>query len=260
MRDQLEEAHKHRDDGYGRAQHLNKVELPKRFYKEAGVAAVDGGFTVTLDGRPTRTPGNKVPVVVPVAQIATAMAGEWAAQGEHIDPATMPVVRLVNSALESGESMVRAFRNEIIKFAAGDLLLYRADAPQELVADQEAIWDQALVALARHFGISFQPTIGILHQEQPKATLDRLRETLEGEGLLVLTALVSITGLTGSGLLAIGLWHKLFTPDHVWVAAHVDEDYQIRQWGEDEEAAERRAKRRTEFDAAVSVLEAMRAG
>jgi len=258
MRDQLEDAHLHRDDGYGRAQHLNQVELPKRFYADVGVAPVEGGFAVTLDGRQVRTPGKKIPITVPAAAIATAMAEEWAAQGDVIDPATMPMVRLVNSAIESGEEMIPAFRVEIVKFAGGDLMLYRADSPRELVAAQEDAWDKALVALARHFGVSFQPTIGIIHQAQPQSTLDRLAAALEGEGLLALTALVSMTGLTGSGLLTLGYWHKLFTPDAVWSAAHVDEDYQIGQWGEDEEAAERRARRRVEFDTAVKLLEAMR--
>ena len=259
MRDQLEDINRHRDDGYGRAQHLNKVELPKRFYKDVAAGPVDGGFVVTLDGRPVRTPGKKLAVVVPAAAIATAMAEEWAAQGEIIDPATMPMVRLVNSAVESGEEMIPAFREEVIKFAGSDLLLYRAESPRELVSEQELLWDNALTVLARHFGISFQPTMGIIHQAQPKATLDRLAEVLVGENLLVMTALVSITGLTGSGLLAIGLWNKLFSPDQVWKAAHVDEDYQIAQWGQDEEAADRRAKRRVEFDTAVTVLNAFRA-
>ena len=259
MRDQLEEAHRHRDDGYGRAQHLNKVELPKRFYKDVAAGAAEGGFVVTLDGRPVRTPGRKLPVIVPAAAIATTMAQDWSAQGEFIDPATMPMVRLINSAVESGEEMVPAFRAEVIKFAAGDLLLYRAESPQELVSQQDVLWDNALATLARHFGVSFQPTAGIIHQVQPKATLDRLAEALEGENLFVLTALVSITGITGSGLLAIALWHSLLSPEQVWVAAHVDEDYQISQWGEDEEAADRRARRRVEFDVAVAVLDALRA-
>lgn len=258
MRDQLEDAHKHIDDGYGRAQHLNKVELPKRFYKEIAAGPVDGGFVVTLDGRQVRTPGRKLPVIVPAAPIATAMAHEWSAQGEFIDPATMPMVRLINSAVESGDEMVPALREEVIKFAGNDLLLYRADSPQELVSQQEVIWDNALETLARHFGITFAPTTGIIHQAQPKDTLDRLAESLESENLFVLTALVSITGLAGSGLLAIALWNRLLSPEQVWVAAHVDEDYQISQWGEDEEAAERRGKRRVEFDTAVAVLDALR--
>jgi chaperone required for assembly of F1-ATPase len=259
MRDMLEDAEKHRDDGYGRAQAHVKQHQPKRFYKETGVGVVEGGFTVTLDSRATRTPG-KVPVVVPVAGIATTMAEQWAAQGEKIDAETMPMVRLVNSALEGGEAMIPAFRDEIIKFAGNDLLLYRVDSPRELVAEHEALWDGALVALARHFGVRFQPTIGIIHQPQPEATLARLAEALQDEGLFVLAPLVAITAITGSGLLAIGLWHRLFTPDHVWTVAHVDEDFQARLWGQDEEAMARRAKRRVEFDTAVQLLEFMRPG
>ena len=258
MRDQLDDIQKHLNDGYGRAQHLNKVELPKRFYKQVAAGPVEGGFVVTLDGRPVRSPGKKVQVIVPAAAIATAMAAEWAAQGEFIDPATMPMVRLINSTVESGEESIPAFREEILKFAAGDLLLYRAESPGQLVEQQEAAWDSALVSLARHFGVSFQPTFGIIHQAQPKPTLDRLAEALVGENLFTLVALVSITGLTGSGLLAMGLWARLFTPEQVWRAAHVDEDYQISQWGEDEEAAERRQMRRVEFDTAVAVVDAMR--
>lgn len=259
MRDQLDDIQKHLNDGYGRAQHLNKVELPKRFYKDVAAGPVDGGFVVTLDGRPVKTPGLKVPVVVPAAALAVTMAEEWSAQGEFINPANMPMVRLINSALESGEHMVPAFRDEVMKFAAGDMMLYRADVPQGLVAAQEASWDQAMVTLARHFGVSFQPTVGVIHQPQPKATMDRLAVALERENLLTMTALVSITGLTGSGLLAIGLLHRLFPVEQVWAAAHVDEDFQISHWGQDEEAAERRAIRRVEFDTAVAVVEALRA-
>lgn len=258
MSEFLEEVEASRDDGYSRAQAHVKVQLPKRFYKTTGIGVVEGGFTVTLDGHATRTPG-KVPVVVPASAIAAIMAEEWAGQGEEINAETMPTVRLINAALESGEEARKPFRDEIIKYAGGDLLLYRADAPRELVALQEQQWDAALVKLARHFGISFQPTIGIIHQPQPATTLAKLAASLTDVDLLTLTALVSITGITGSGLLAIGLYQRLFTPDEVWAAAHVDEDYQMNLWGAVEEALERRAKRRKEFDAAVGVVEVLRA-
>jgi chaperone required for assembly of F1-ATPase len=257
MRDFIEDAHQHRDDGYGRAQkHARADELPKRFYKQTGVGQLEGGFTVTLDGRATRTPG-RMPVVVPSAELAGLMAAEWAAQGDRIDAETMPLVRLVNSALESGLAQLPVFRAEIVKYAGNDLLLYRAESPHELVLEEEAAWDAALVILARHFGIGFQPTIGIIHQAQPAPTLARLDEAVAGEELLPMTALVSITALTGSGLLAVGLRHGLFTPDEVWASAHVDEDYNMRLWGELPEAILRRNKRRREFDAAVRLLQLM---
>lgn len=258
MRDQLEDALNNQQFGFDQAQHINQVDLPKRFYKDVDVARVETGYAVTLDGKQTRTPGRKLPVIVPALSIAQAMASEWAAQETYIDPTTMPMVRLINSAVESGEESVPAFRAEIGKFAGNDLLLYRADTPQELVDGQELHWDGALVRLARHFDLAFQPTIGIIHQPQPAATLTKLDKALEGQGLFSLTALVSITGITGSGLLAIALLHQLLTPEQVWTAAHVDEDHQIRLWGEDEEAMEHRARRRVEFDTAVAVVEALR--
>lgn len=257
MREFLEDAEQHRDDGYGRAQHLNKVELPRRFYKEVGVGSAPGGFAVTLDGKTPRTPG-QTPVIVPQQPLAGAMAAEWAAQAEFIDPKVMPVVRLVNSAIEAGVDRIEALRAEVVKYAGNDLLLYRADTPRELVAEQERAWDAALVKLARHFDIGFQPTIGILHRPQPAATLEPLAASLETANLIEVTALNSLTGLTGSGLLAIALREKLLTPAEVWAAAHVDEDYNIRLWGEVAEATERREKRRLDFNAAVRVLEMTR--
>ena len=254
MREFLEEADAHRDDGYGRAQHLNKVELPRRFYQQVGVGSASGGFAVTLDGKSPRTPGGK-PVTVPQRILAEAMAAEWAAQGEFIDPRTMPVTRLVNSAIEAGEDRLPALRDEIVKFSGNDLLLYRADTPRELIAEQEREWDAVLVKLARHFGIGFQPTIGIMHQAQPRPTLDRLAASLATCDVMEIVALNSLTGITGSGLLAIALREGLIDAETVWAAAHVDEDFNIRLWGEVEEARERREKRRLDFDAAVRVLE-----
>lgn len=258
MREFLEDAHEHRMDGYGRAQHHARQQLPKRFYKQVGVGTVGDGFAVTLDGKTPRTPG-QVPVVVPSQALAEAMAAEWAAQGEEINPETMPIVRLVNAAVEAGGARVPALRAEIVKYAGNDLLLYRADSPRELVAEQERHWDAALVAIARHFGVRFQPTVGILHQAQPETTLERLDAALEGTSVIDLVALNSITGITGSGLLTIG-WHVgLFDEETVWTAAHVDEDHNIRLWGAVEEATERRQKRRRDFDAALRVARLVRA-
>ncbi len=257
MREFLEDAEAHRQDGYGRAQAHAKRDLPKRFYQEAAVRPADNGFAVGLDGRVPRTPGMKT-VVVPNEELAQAMASEWRAQGEFIDPETMPTVRLVNSGIEAGEAAMPGLRTEIVKYASNDLLLYRADSPEGLVRRQEQFWDGALVALARHFDVAFQPTVGILHQPQPKATLNRLALALDDEPLLPLTAMNAITSITGSGLLAIAHRHGLLNAEETWLAAHVDEDHNIELWGEVEEITTRRAKRRVEFDAAVRLLQLLK--
>lgn len=253
MRDFLDDAHAHRDDGYGRVQAKEQRELPKRFYKEALVVPAEDGFAVALDGRIPKTPGFK-PVTVPNEAIAASLAEEWSAQGEFIDPQTMPMVRLVNSAVEAGEESRPALRDEILKYVASDLLLYRADSPDSLVRRQEELWDAVLVSLARKFGVAFQPTVGILHQAQPPATLTKLAALLEPEALLPVTAMNAMMNITGSGLLPIAHRHGLLTPEEMWVAAHVDEDHNVGLWGEVEEITTRRAKRRTEFDAATRLL------
>ncbi len=253
MREFLQDAHKHQDDGLGRAQAPGNPNLPKRLYEKAEAVPAEGGFAIALDGRLVKTPG-RVPVTVPSEALAHEMAAEWAAQKDVIRADTMPLTRLVNSGIEGGEKVVPALREEVLKYASNDLLLYRAESPQELVAEQEAVWDAVLVTLARHFNVRFQPTIGIIHQAQPEDTLTRLAEAIHDAPLLALTSLVSITGLTGSGLLAISLRHKLCTADDAWTAAHVDEDYNIRLWGEDDEAKARRTQRRSEYDAALKVL------
>lgn len=254
MRDILEDAHAHRDAGIGRNDAADAKKLPKRFYTEVTVTERGDGFAVLLDGRVTKTPG-RVETIFRVEALAEALAEEWRAQSEHINPMTMPLVRLVNAGVEGGAGSAQSLRDEVIKFAGNDLLLFRADTPHELVAAQEAAWDPVLTALARHFSVMFKPVVGIIHEDQPIQTMNKLTQSLDETHHLSLAALVSATGLTGSGLLAIALHEKLIDADTAWTAAHVDEDYNIRLWGEDSEAAARRSARRIEFNAAVKVLE-----
>lgn len=253
MRDILEDAAKHVEDGFGRAQKLQQRELPRRFYKQATVAPVDDGYAVQLDGRPIRTPG-KALVAVPAEALAERLAAEWAAQGETIDPATMPFTRLVNTTVEAGDGVRDALIAEIVNFAGTDLTLYRAESPAELVARQQALWDRALSAFSERFDVRFEPTVGVVHREQPAETLERIGAVAAVFGPFALMALTSATGIAGSAVLTLGAVHGLFGRDFAWDAAHVDEDFNIAQWGEDHEAAERRRLRRADFDAAMDVI------
>ncbi len=256
MRDFLEDAYEHRQDGYGRAQAANKVPLMKRFYKAVTVAPTEGGQAILLDGKNMKTPGGK-PVHVPTVALAEAMGREWEAQATEIDFRAMPLVRLAHSAIESGAEGAPAFRDEIVKYAGNDLLLYRADSPDSLVREQQKIWDPVLTALAEEHGVSFAPTVGIIHQPQPKASLDKLAESIEGEDHFALAALMQMVSLTGSALLTLAYRRGLIESGEVWTAAHVDEDHNIRLWGEDDEAARRRAQRFVEFTAAIDMLKAL---
>lgn len=236
--------------------HAGKPAQPaqKRFYKTVGVTDEGGGFGIALDGRNVRTPA-RAPLIVPRRGLAEAIAGEWEAQGVHIVPASMVLTKLANTAIDRVAGREQAVAADIVSYGGCDLLCYRADSPKRLEARQAGAWDPLLTWAARRLGSHFVCVTGVVHHPQPEAALQALARELEPQGAFRLAALHTITTLTGSAILALALAAGAVSPDEAWAAAHVDEDWQIEQWGPDEEAQARRAARRAEFDCAVRLLE-----
>jgi chaperone required for assembly of F1-ATPase len=241
-------------DGVGRVRAAEQVEMVKRFYTSVEIVETDNGaFEVRLDGRTVKSPGRKA-VRVPSKALAERMAGEWRAQKEFVRPTSMPVTRLVNTALEAGPELAPKLRDELVRYTGNDLLCYRADQPEALVVRQTEIWGRALGEMERRYDVRFEVITGILHRPQPAPTLEKMAELGGRFGPFGLIALNSIAALTGSGVLAFGLAEGLLAPDFGWTAAHVDEDFNISRWGEDHEARVRREQRRAEYDAALVML------
>ena len=233
----------------------SRAPLRKRFYAEAGVAEAEGGFAVTLDGKPIRTPSGRQ-VVIPAKGLADAVAAEWADQKETIDPTTMPLTRLANSVIEGVVDRVDLVSDDLARYFQSDLIFYRAGHPEGLVSREAAHWDPVLFWAAETFGAHFILSEGIMHVAQPDQAVEAARAALPRDPWSV-AALHVITTLTGSALLALALAHRARDADQVWAAAHVDEDWNADQWGVDEEAASRRAARLRDFGAAVAVLQAV---
>jgi chaperone required for assembly of F1-ATPase len=228
----------------------------KRFYTSAGIAVADGGFAVTLDGKPIRTPSGRQ-VVVPASGIADAIAVEWNAQGETIDPLTMPLTRFANSVVQGVVDRVEAVADDVAKYLGTDLLFYRAGHPEALVAREAAHWDPFLYWAANEFGAHFILAEGIVHVAQPEPAIWAARAAFPDDPWSI-AALHVVTTLTGSALLALALFHGVRSADEIWAAAHVDEDWNIEKWGVDEEVAARRAARKVDFTAAVTILKSLK--
>lgn len=224
----------------------------KRFYASAGIADADGGFAITLDGKPIRSPSGK-PIVVPTRAIADTVAAEWNAQAETIDPLTMPLTRFANSVIEGVVDRVDEVAEDAAKFLGSDLLFYRAGYPDTLVAREAAHWDPVLFWAANALGAHFVLAEGIVHVGQPEAAIKAARAAFPTDPWSV-AALHVVTTLTGSALLALALAHGVRDEEQVWAAAHVDEDWNAEQWGVDEEVAARRAARLVDFKAAAGIL------
>jgi chaperone required for assembly of F1-ATPase len=227
-----------------------KTTLPKRFYKDVAVKDEAGGGVLLLDGKRVRTPG-KAPLVLPTGALASAIAEEWRAQKDRIDPTTMPLSKLANSAIDGVAEHEQAVIDDILAFAGADLLCYRAQGPGGLVEAQKKYWDPVLAWAKEALGAPLVLSDGVVHVGQPSASLGRLKATLAGRDAFSLAALHVMTSLTGSALLALAVALGQMTPEAAWKAAHVDEDWQISQWGEDAEAAARRKNRWRDFAAAA---------
>jgi chaperone required for assembly of F1-ATPase len=226
-----------------------RPKLRKRFYRHAHA---DDGGAVLLDGKPVRTPARRI-LAAPTRALAGQLAAEWDAQVDVINPAQMPLTRLANAVIDAVSDAPQPVAEEIVKYVGTDLLLYRAEAPAGLVEKQSRAWDPVLAWASEMFGVRFVPTQGVIHRPQPDKAIAAVRTAIPMDPWR-LAALSSITTLTGSGLLALALARGALGADAAWDAAHVDEDWQMSQWGRDEIALERRAYRRSEFDAAVTVL------
>jgi chaperone required for assembly of F1-ATPase len=226
--------------------------LAKRFYKAATVSG-SAPFQILLDGRPVKTP-KKQALAVPTRALAEAIAAEWQAQNEFVDPSRMPLTRFANTAIDAVSETMDAVANDILAYAGSDLVCYRAETPDELVVRQSQAWNPVIAWADNALQATFRAVPGVMHVPQPSEALAAVAEALKPHDAFRLTGLHVLTTLMGSALLTLSLARGAISPDIAWADAHVDEDYQISLWGEDAEAAARRRGRRAEFDAAYRWL------
>lgn len=234
--------------------------LPKRFYSRATIEARDGAFVLLLDDRPARTPGRNL-IALPTEAAGLALAAEWDAQIDIIDPAIMPITRIVNSALDGVSREVEAVRAEVVRFAGSDLVCYRTVDPEGLAQSQAALWDPMLDFARNDLGARMVLGEGIIHVQQPDHALAAVARAVEAVPAPIPLACVHvITTLTGSALLALAVARGNMSAESAWAATHADEDYQMRIWGADADALTRRERRWAEMQAASSLFAAVQAG
>lgn len=256
MRDIFENLHQEAidPDPMRRAQNQMRTPLPKRFYRSVSVDEGAEGYEIRLDGRSMRTPAKQV-FAVPSRALAEAVAAEWEAQEALIDPSTMPLTRLANTALDGVAQDPQAVAEDIVRFSGSDLICYRAGEPQELVARQAEAWDPLIDWAHAALGARFMLAEGVMHVEQPREAVSAFSARVGGYCRpLELAAIHTMTTLTGSAILALAVAMNAISPEEAWQAAHVDEDWNIELWGEDAEAAARRQKRWAEMKAAADTL------
>lgn len=225
----------------------------KRFWKNAASVAARDGFGIELDGRPVMTPHRR-PLVVPTPMLADAIADEWNAVGETLDPRAMPLTGIANAAIDIVSVDPKGFAASIAAYAETDLLAYRAESPANLVAAQAAAWDPVLQWARERYDIHFTIIAGIIHQPQPAETVARLAEAVGAQPPFTLAALSPIVTIGGSLVTALALLEDALNLEDAWQAVTFEELWQETQWGTDALATQARETRKREFEAAAHFL------
>lgn len=228
---------------------MEDADTVKRFWKDVTIEQGE----VLLDGKPVRTPG-RVPLKLPTPQLAEAVAAEWQAVGEDIDPRAMPLTGLANAAIDRIATARESFAEGLAAYGESDLLYYRAAEPEPLVVRQAAAWDPLLDWARGRYDVHFETATGVMHRAQPEATVARLRETVLALDPFRLAGLSPLVTISGSLVAALALLEGAVEAETMWRAARVDEDWQAEQWGEDVLAVEAAQARRRDFDAGVKFL------
>lgn len=221
----------------------------KRFWSE--VAVVEGA--ILLDGRSVKTPA-RAPLILPTAALGDAIAAEWRAVGERVDPRAMPMTGLANAAIDHVAPDPPAFVATMGAYAETDVLCYRAAAPPDLVARQALVWDPLLDWARDRFDVAFVITAGITHVTQPPVTVAGLAAATAAHAPFALVALSQLVTIAGSLIIALAVAEDVLTPAEGFAAAHLDELWQAERWGEEWSSAEARAARLTDFKAAARFL------
>ena len=230
----------------------------KRFYQDAAVVAGESGFEIRLDGRPVRTPA-RAQLALPTHRLAEAVAEEWRAQGDVVDPRSMPFTGLANGAIDQIAPNRESFAAGIARYAESDLLCYRAEGPTELVVRESAAWDPLLEWAMARYDVAFRVTQGIIPVAQPDETLARLTAVVTAFDPFTLAGLSTLVTLSGSLVCGLAVVEGGHDADLIWTAAEIDEAWEVEQWGDDKEAAARSAQRRHEFAMARAFCETTRA-
>lgn len=219
---------------------------PKRFWKAAEVTDADAGFSVTLDGRPVRTPA-KAPLILPTRAMAAAIAAEWDAQIDKVDPFTMPVTRSANAAIDKVAIQHAEVADMLAAYGDSDLLCYRAESPQELADLEAAHWDPLLHWAAEALSVRLETRKGIMHLPQAPEAIETLRGKVHALTPFELAAFHDLVSLSGSLVLAFAAIQDHLPPEEIWTMSRLDEIWQEEFWGVDEEAQEMANRKRNAF-------------
>ncbi|OBX19156.1 molecular chaperone [Erythrobacter sp. QSSC1-22B] len=227
----------------------------KRFYSEVSITGETDGWTVRLDGRAIKTQGGQ-PQLLPTPAIAELLAAEWRDQGETLDPKRFVHRDLADYAIDMVARDPDPVRDNLLAYVETDTLCYRADPDEPFWRRQQQQWEPLVAGFEAREQVVLERVSGVIHRPQRPETLAALRERLGRFTPFELAALETLTSLAASLCVGLSVLDAEADAQALWDAANLEEDWQIENWGADEEAQERRVLRTGQFLAALDFARA----
>ena len=218
----------------------------KRFWREVTVEPEGDGWQVALDGRRVKTAQARAQIV-PSPTLAEALADEWRAQPEDVDPAGFGLRDMADYAIDIVANDPADAIRRILAYAEGETLCYRAEPDEPLAARQRATWEPLLKTAEAAHGVRFERVVGILHRAQPAETLATLRAHLETLDPFALAALQTLASIAASLTIGLAALEPGADAETLFTASNLEEDWQAEQWGWDWQAEGTRARKLATF-------------
>jgi len=235
----------------------------KRFWDDVSLAEDAGEFRVLLDGKAMHLPNGGVLRVGPPA-LAAAIAEEWrqagGQKGGEMSYLDTPLTRVAGTARERIARDPAPTADAIARYGETDLLCYRAEIPRELADRQARLWQPLLDWAALTFDAPLRVTAGVVPEKQHRDSVNALRLVVGGYDPYVLAGLGIAVPALGSLILGLALAEGRLDAAEAHALGALEEFFQVEQWGEDDEAARRRANVAADIALAARFMRLAREG
>ena len=226
----------------------------KRTWINTSIELIGPSFAILLDDNYLYTP-KKAKVLLPTQKLAQKVADEWKLQKKIINPSKMPYSRLVNSAIDKVNENFDSIVSDLVDYGDTDLVCYRSISPEDLVILQNKHWDPILVWAKNELEVDLKVNSGVNYKAQDPIQLQKLSKEISSFNPFSLTGLYDLVTISGSLLVALAVYYKHITPTEGFDISFLDEDWQRKKWGQDEESNKNRFNKFKEFQLAFRFLE-----
>ena len=230
----------------------------KKFWKIVQVKKkLKNSFEILLDKRILKTPMQK-DLIFSNYKIAKETALEWDIDEKEINTENMVFYGLISTAIDKISNDKVSYIDNVLGFINTDLICYRADKPNELIDLQNSSWNPIISFIKKYIDVELKFFIGVMPSKQSLEIFNRLKTLINSFSDIEISALHRMTNLTGSIFISICILKGDVLKNEAFELSFLDELYQAKNWGVEQESLDKRDKIAKELNRIISFVELIR--